>query len=502
MDDWFRLDADAAWALGGPLIVVAALLQAAAYALVPPERRVELRRTLVFAAIFLAMLALTWVTPSRYGTEWIQVVGLGSLLLIVARSIVVLLTESSLGRWIVPSLPRIVADLLQAALYAAAGLLTLRAAGMEPSSLLTTSALLTAVVGLALQETLGNVFAGLALQLGQPFEIGDWIEIENEPKNAGRVLEVSWRSTRLLTYDDVEIVVPNGAIARGLLRNASKPSPVARRTVLFSANYATAPERVHATVLAAIVQVPRVLDTPEPEVLTMDFASDGITYALRYSTVDHPYALQTDSLVRDRIWHALQRAGIVIPFPQRDVHLIPRDLPAERAAQLRKLEDTLAYVSLFTDLPESLLREMAEGAETRTYARGEWVVRQGEPGDELFVVAGGEVEVWARTADGQEMHLARLGVGDFFGEMSLLTGEVRSASVRARDQTTLVVLGHRAMRRVLHAHPELAERLTAMVVARNDARQVHVRSRAESEQIDADERQHQLLRRVRSFFER
>src|SRR6185369_7136693 len=148
-------------------------------------------------------------------------------------------------------------DLTQAVVYVIVVLLTLRLMGVEPTSLLTTSALLTAVIGLALQDTLGNLVSGLALQMQRPFEVGDWIQFDQDPRQVGQVTEVNWRATTLMTSDLVEVIVPNAFLAKAQIRNYSRPSTVSRRSVSVQGPYDESPHRVQDAIARALKGTPK-----------------------------------------------------------------------------------------------------------------------------------------------------------------------------------------------------------------------------------------------------
>src|SRR5262249_59228050 len=129
------------------------------------------------------------------------------------------------------SLPRISLDIVHVLIFVAVLLATLSAAGAEPGSLLTGSAVLTAVIGLSLRDTLGNLFAGVAIQAQRPFEVGDWIQFDDKPAHIGEVVEINWRVTKVITLDAVEIVVPNAPLGQANIVNYSRPRRWARRGI-------------------------------------------------------------------------------------------------------------------------------------------------------------------------------------------------------------------------------------------------------------------------------
>lgn len=422
-----------------------------------------------------------------------------------ARGTGLLVAESRLSKRAIPPMPKIFEDLLQAFFYVLAVLATLRVAGFDMSSLFATSAVLSAVIGFALQDTLGNVFAGLSVQAQKAFDVGDWVEVDGR---LGRVLEIGWRATKLRTLDEVDILVPNGSLARQTIRNFTKPTDVSRRSVELSAAYEAPPERVKAVALSALEGIPNALLHPAPSVVVTAFGDSAVVYTLYYFTRAFALATWTDSAVREHVWYAFRRAGIAIPFPQRDVRLVgasTEERAAVATAHAGEREAALAAVAFFALIPSDALRALADRCTSRLYAAGETILRQGEPGDDLFVVLRGEVVVvleasLASLSAARPVEIARLGKEQFFGEMSLMTGARRAATVRATQECELLVVGHDALQPLLAAHPELVERLSVMLAKRQlelDERQLELPAEAH---VDLAERSNELLQKIRAFF--
>jgi small-conductance mechanosensitive channel len=223
------LSADpSAFAASGLGLIVALALAAFAALVLPAHERKYLRLPLLFAAIaFVCLLGRALIPDGAPGARALGLIGLFLLLASSGRSGFLLIVHAVLARRLAFPLPKIVQDIIQIAIYLAVALITLRAAGVEPGSLLATSALLTAVVGLSLQDTLGNLFAGLAIQAQRPFEIGDWIQFDDKVDHIGRVVEINWRATRIITLDLIEIIVPNGVLAKAPIQNFIARRPLA-----------------------------------------------------------------------------------------------------------------------------------------------------------------------------------------------------------------------------------------------------------------------------------
>ncbi|WP_437309896.1 cyclic nucleotide-binding domain-containing protein [Sorangium sp. So ce388] len=484
-------------------IGIAAALLIAVRMLAPPAQRGKLRLPVVLLCFHVAaLLARLPLAPTSSLHRTLSVVSLFFLLTALGRAAFLLVVDLILGVRLGRPLPRIIHDIIQGLVYAGVVLITLRAAGVEPGSLLTTSALLTAVIGLSLQETLGNLFAGLAIQAQRPFEVGDWIQVEPDPRLIGQIIEINWRATKVLTNDQVELTIPNGTLAKSTIRNFTKPTVTARRTIEVQGPYEAPPPVVEQALLGAVASVPGVLLAPPPFVLTARFEDSGIIYHLCFFIDDFARRDRVDSAVRQRIWFAFRRAGISIPFPTRTVRMAevsPESRERSEADERQRRLQSLRVVDFLAALPPPLLDRLATLSKTCLYMVGEVVIRQGAAGHELFIVQSGEVSVIVGREGGSTAEVARLGPGKFFGEMSLMTGEPRSATIQAVSDCELVKVDKAAFQEILAAAPGIAEKITEVLVARQSALDENVsvrRARAGAEEAKTSA----LLGKIRQFF--
>lgn len=219
----------------------------------------------------------------------------------------------------------ILRDLAQAAVVAVCVAVLLYRRGFDPLSLLTTSAVLTAVIGLALQNAIANLFAGLGLQLDRTFRIGDWIQVSG---TIGRIAEIRLRSTTLRTDDGDALIVPNRQLVDAEVLNFARPEERQRMSIRVGFHYRHPPNEVKRTLLDAVCGTHGVLSAPVPDCVLVDFADSAVTYALRYWIVDFANRVPIESEVRTRIWYAAQQAGLEIPYPIRTI-IIPPSAPAE-----------------------------------------------------------------------------------------------------------------------------------------------------------------------------
>ncbi len=483
-------------------IAAAVVLLILARALLPETSRGRTRVAAVYLVLALVFGGLSLFGDARASVHRVFLFFYYFFILASSgRSIVLLAVDVVFGRRIHRAPPRIFRDLTQAVVYVVVLMLTLRGVGVEPGSLLTTSALLTAVIGLALQDTLGNLASGLALQMQRPFEIGDWIQFESDERQIGQVTEVNWRATTVMTSDLVEVIIPNGVLARAPIRNYSQPSRVSRRSISVQAPYEVPPRRVHEAILAALPGTPGVLADPPPWVQTRTFADSGIEYFVYYFTNDYAARERTGGAVRDRVWYALQRAGIDIPFPIRTVHMHHMSEEKEKTDRERELErrdKALRVVDFLRVLPPEMHRALAATTAKRLYAPGEVIVRQGDSSSELFVIDRGQVSV-ELTRDDKTFPIAKLGAGKFFGEMALMTGEVRKATVRAVTECELLVIDHEAFQGTLASIPGIVERISELLAARQ-AELEAVASERRPDTEPMQERSRRLISQIKTFF--
>jgi small-conductance mechanosensitive channel/CRP-like cAMP-binding protein len=483
-------------------VLVAVVLLLAARLLLPRADRARVREPL---ALLLGGLAFGVISYSVGTVASVGRVALFLYLLLVlasaGRSLVLLAIDVVVSRRTHRAPPRIFRDLTQAIVYVVVLLMTLRGVGVEPGSLLTTSALLTAVVGLALQDTLGNLVSGLALQMQRPFEVGDWIQFDPDARQIGEVTEVNWRAITVLTSDMVEVIVPNALLAKTAIRNYSKPTRVQRRYITISGPYGVPPARVQGAIAAAVTGIPGVVAEPAPWVQTRSFADSGVEYAVYFFVDDFPARERIDGQVRDRVWYALQRANVTVPFPVRTVHMHAIDEESERRARDRELarrDEVLRCVDFLDVLPPETHRALAAAAQVKLFAAGEVVVRQGERSTELFIIDRGEVAVELARDDGARVTVARLSAGQFFGEMGLMTGEERKASVRATVECELLVIDHDAFQATLAPIPGVVDRLGELLAARAAELDAVASERPQGQ--EGQERSRRLISQIKDFF--
>jgi small-conductance mechanosensitive channel len=339
------------------------------------------------------------------------------------------------------------------------GLLLLVSTFVFDEKLLTTSAVSAVVIGFALQDTLGNAFAGLAIQSERPFHVGHWIRVG---EFEGRVAEVTWRATKLRTKSGNFVILPNNLVSKEAITNYSEPSVPTRLEVEVGASYTCPPNQVKAAMREAMAQVPCVLAAPPPDVLVMAFADSAITYRARFWVVDYELDDEAGDQVRAAIYYAFSRRGIEIPFPIQVQYDLDPPRPDETTGETHR-EALLKQVDLFGSLTDEQRRAIAAATRMRTYGEGEVIVREGEPGQSMYVVASGKVAV---VLEPEKRTVATIERGGYFGEMSLLTGEVRSATVVAQGDSVVLEVDAELFRKLALESPHAIERIGVEAITR------------------------------------
>jgi small-conductance mechanosensitive channel/CRP-like cAMP-binding protein len=344
-------------------------------------------------------------------------------------------------------------------------------------------------LGFALQDTLGNLFAGLAIRIEKPFEVGHWVRVGD---NDGQVSEITWRATKMRTEAGNFMVVPNSVVSRDTIVNYSEPTREMRVEVDVAVSYDAPPNHVKATILAAIRDEPLIARSIEPEVLLVNFADSSIIYRTRVWTTDFP---ATDERLQDRlrsaIYYAFRRNGVTIPYPIQ-VEVQKEDTPPP-PPDPAVAEDALRQVAIFSSLSDEDRAELSRTAKRGVYATGEVVVRQGDHGSSMFVVVRGNVSVTVGPAN---QEVAVIHPGGFFGEMSLLTGDPRTATVRAKGDSDLLEITADAFRRFVLANPSALEQVGEAAATRRAELARHAATGVAPAPLEPS---HRFLDRIRRF---
>lgn len=458
--------------LAAAIVLIALLVRRFA-----PERKARVRRAVLVFLLFLLASGGVALADGLDQVEWERnLTAVADLLFaidIIAVSGVVLF------ELFLPAVrirvAAIISDLVMGALYIVALFIVLKNAGLELTGIVTTSAVVTGILALSLQATLSNIIGGVALQIDGSIAVGDWVQLDNG--NKGRVARIGWRHTVIETNNWDALIVPNTALLGStftILGKRGDQRVSHRMWVYFNVDFRFNPSDVIAVANTAIQSAPieGVVPDPKPNCVCMNFAQDGrdsmAYYAVRYwitsMSIDDP----TNSRVRARLFAALKRANIPLAVPA--AHLWMEEDSQERRdrKRRRKRSRRLAALEALTFLPpleEPELDVLADGLSHVPFATGEVVTRQGAIAHYLYIVVEGVVEVRVAHGDVDELVATIEGPG-FVGEMGLMTGAPRGATIVARTDVECYRLDKRAFEAVLLGRPKIAEAISELLAQR------------------------------------
>lgn len=440
--------------IAGVVLVVAALALQAVTANQLIKRKLRLTVLLASAYILLNLfLARAGVAPEvQSRLESIEQ-------LLLALAVINLLVVAGLNPLREDRVPDRFPNIVQDALIV--GLFVIVATVVMQEKFLTTSAVGAVVVGFALQDTLGNAFAGLAIQVEKPFHVGHWITVGSFE---GRVAEITWRATKLRTKAGNFVILPNNILSKEAITNYSAPAVPTRITIEIGAAYDHPPNDVKQVILEAVDGASYVLKTPAPDVILADFGASALVYHVRFWIGDYAHDDLARDQVRAAIYYAFRRHEIEIPYPiQVEYHRT-----AGAAAGVERLGDpaaVLATVDVLAPLSDADRQALVETSRLRLFGAGEAIVRQDQAGSSMFVVCAGRARV---TIEPGGVEVATVDAGGYFGEMSLLTGESRTATVTALGDCWVLEITADAVRRVALRNQDVVDRIGLAVMKRRE----------------------------------
>ena len=490
------------------VVVVAGFLR-----LVPRAPRRRLRRSVILLGFYAAVLvlgaALSWTSAPGL-VVGLRIAGSVLQLLLVINLLAIGLFDLLL-RALRIDYPDILHDVMVGAAYVVALGVLMHRAGVNLTSIVATSAVVTAVIGLSLQATLGNVVGGISLQLDDSINEGDWIELDN--KTQGQVKKIRWRHTVIETRDWDTLIIPNGQLMTQSIRVLGKRSgePVQRRMwVYFNVDFRFAPAEVIRVVEQALQGAPLegVAREPRPHCLCHDMARDNgdsvCYYAARYWLSNFAQNDSTNSLVRQRIYAALKRAQIPLAIPAKTIFVSQDDTEhrdRKRARELESHKAALAAIDLFANLSEDEQRTLAASARLAPFSAREVITRQGAKAHWLYVLLKGSAAVSVSAPGGEERQVAVLEAPNFFGEMALMTGQPREATVIAQGEVECLRVDRKDLEGIIQQRPEIASEISGVLATRRvelAAVREGLDSEAKSKRLSSE--RSRILHSIRDFF--
>jgi small-conductance mechanosensitive channel/CRP-like cAMP-binding protein len=470
------------------------------------ERKAAMRAAIVYALSVLGLFVASALRAADYPVAARYARGIAILFAGVG---VIQIASILVFRTLLPRLrlapPRILQDVIFAVAVVVWGLILLHSQGADLTGIITTSAVITAVIGFSLQDTLGNILGGLALQTDRSIEVGDWIQIEEV---VGKVVEIGWRQTSIETRDWETAVVPNSVLVKNrfLILGRRRDEPIQHRQwITFNVDFHYSPFRVTTAVTEALgpASIHGVSKRPAPRCLLTDLSGSSASYAVCYWLTDLTAKNPVDSEVRVHVHSALRRAGIPFALPAQNI-LFAEESQRRALRTEQELEQRVAAlhdVDLFEGFEPEELRILAERLKPAPFARGDVMMEQGTQAYWLYLLVSGAADVFVENGRRGRAKVAELRPGDVIGEMGLMTGEPRSATVVARTDSECYRLDKDAFQDLIKSRPAVADQISMLLAKRRaelDATLEHLDAAARATWT-ADTHQ-DIRQRIRRFF--
>ncbi len=356
-----------------------------------------------------------------------------------------------------------------------------------------TSAVATAIIGFALQDILRNFFAGITLNMEIPFRKGEWVEVN---KNTGEVISMSWRATKIKTIEGNFVIIPNANIASENIINYSVHNRELARYITVGAHYRHPPRLIKDIIKKAALATEGVLTKPAPIVMLIRFDDFAITYRCKFWIKDYPKRYRIEDAVQSKIWYLFKQHDIEIPFPIRTIHTHPAAPGTNKDAGTRVT--ILSKIEIFSPLTKQEIAKLAEKFTLSYFAAGEKLIRQGDEGT-TFIIKAGTVSVNIQVGEALKK-VKELATGDFFGEMSLMTDEKRTATIIAETETEVLILNRDDFADILQRKPAIAERISKILAQRKLELGEFAKTTGERTKKEARKEQRSILKQIKSAF--
>ena len=334
--------------------------------------------------------------------------------------------------------------------------------GADLGGLVTALGLGSFVIGLALQDTLGNLFSGIALVYEKPFSEGDYIEVEGQ---RGQVIEMNWRAIRMETREKELIVIPHLVIGQGTIKNFSRPTSIHIMKTEIGFSHQNPPNKVKEALLNTCYSTPGILHEPEPEVKTNEYKESKVVYEVEFAIgnfKDHEDIMDD---FMSRVWYTSRRYDLVMPMSQMKVHHA-HQMTDEGEYKLDQLKRSLNRLPQMLPIEKSNVNELIDGAEIQHFGKGEKVIRQGDPTGSLYVILEGKANLEITNENNELVVIGNLEQGDFFGEIAVFTEKFSTFSVKAQEDLKVISVTQNEVLEMVELNPKLAEHLDEMMDAR------------------------------------
>jgi small-conductance mechanosensitive channel/CRP-like cAMP-binding protein len=469
------------------------------------KRRAGVRLGLLFQLFCLALAFYGALSFYGVNASWRNHLGAGVTLLSTAFVIALIdryLWDAYFERKRQTPIPHLLRELVALVVFLLALLLVLSLgyhAERGLKGLLAGSGVLAILIGIAGQNLFGGIIAGVSIQINRPYKVGDWLLVHD--KTYAEVMEINWRSTRLRTNDNIYLDIPNNEIVRTTIVNLHYPTQLHAMRIRVGADYNVPPNRVKDALFHATANAEGVMPDPKPRIYLADFGESAVIYEIKFSTGNHARFNEVADAIRTNVWYEFKRQGITIPFPIRTLQIQRKQ--AESTTDARdEARAILRNEPLFQCLELDQLNTLVDNGTLNRFGRGERIIEEGAKGDSMFILLRGTAQV-SVSKNGTTIRVGVLRTGDCFGEMSLLTGEQRTATVRAEGDCEVLEISKAPMSEIFHETPECLNQLSELLAKRRLETEGIVKDASQPHDADHKEREYHasFLRKLKAVFE-
>jgi small-conductance mechanosensitive channel/CRP-like cAMP-binding protein len=467
------------------------------------KRRAGVRLGVLYQLFCLTIAFYAGLSIYGVQADWRNHVGAAAIIL--STAFVVALVDRYIWDWYFEQrkqtpIPHFLREVVAGVIFLIALLLVLSLgyhAERELKGVLFGSGVLAIIVGFAGQNLFGGIIAGMSLQINRPYKVSDWLKVG---ETYGEVMEINWRSTRLRTNDGIYLDIPNNEIVKTTIVNLHYPTEVHAMRIRVGIDYNVPPNRVKDALGRAAQSANGVLGQPPVKIFLVDFADHAVVYEIKFYMGNHARINEVNDAVRTNVWYELKRQKITIPFPIRTLH-VQRSGPRSISEDQDEARAILRNEPLFQCLTDAQIDNLVKSSRLDHFGRGEQMVKEGAEGESMFVLLRGAANV-SVSKNGAVIQVATLSSGDCFGEMSLLTGEPRSASVRADRDCYVMEIGKNVMSEIIHQSPDCLQQLSGILAERKMSTEVALKDVTPSAEQAAKEHEYRsaFMNRLRDFF--
>jgi len=429
----------------------------------------QIVRNLIFPSLALFIL-LNKILGLSQDTTPLRLVQTGLWLFTIHGSLTLinglLFSQAQAGSW-QANVPRLFRDLSRVFLILC-GVATILSVvwGADLGGVIAALGVGSIVIGLALQDTLGNLFSGIALLFERPFTEGDWITVDDL---TGKVIEINWRSVHLLTRELEMLIIPNAVLAGATIRNYRRPQKLHVEPVDVGFSYDDPPNKIKEVMKETALATRGVLDKPEPVIQTISYDDSSISYRVKLFMSDYDKVPQVRDEFVTRIWYAAERYGLNIPFPIRTLYHNPptkTDTAGVINGYLKHLHD----FPIFASIDRQIIEDLAHNATKKAFGKGEKAIAQGEHTQEIYMIVTGKASVTIKPDSSfREEIVAELSHGDFFGESALSGKNISPVSVMALSDLEVLIMPIEVMQTALEKSTRLRQEIGIVMENRRKA---------------------------------